>query len=199
MRALPLAALAWPCLLLATCHSSEGGGNGPAVALPATCSSPVAGASAAAACAAFVEAAASYGMRCQEDVGSLVSGQFPTYCRAIIGAPGASATAAGLLAACAAKVRALPCGGSDNGLCECEAAFEGVGTLPDGSGCVESLQCSSGFCRGGSRDEKGPKCGQCTARVPVGGKCSGLEVRCVIGASCINGDVCKADLVAHEG
>lgn len=77
----------------------------------------------------------------------------------------------------------------------CRALGPLFGTLPDGTACQDSAQCSSGLCFGARETA----CGTCTQPLPIGGDCSGVNSkRCSKNAACDNG-VCALVTLVEAG
>lgn len=143
---------------------------------------------------------------------SVCAARFEIYCSAIVNAPGTSWTPEGFLS-CASALNTASCGDFVKGILrgsipECRPA---PGALPDGAPCIDSGQCSGGYCNNDEPDQ----CGVCTTHAGEGEACNahldcklGLACdlsisKCVVagseGASCAVGQtLCEFPLVCHN-
>lgn len=161
------------------------------VGLLPNCSSDGDG-SASGTCGQYYDAYAGFYQRCLPSSAAALNNARPRFiqlCTNALAAPGAGDLGA-TFSRCSGVIASAACGDEIN----CDEDI--VGTLPEGSACLEGYQCASGGC-----DGKNGVCGKCIALAAVGDTCS-TSKPCVKNAECVFDSAtgtCRATTIAKEG
>ena len=162
-------------------------------------------------CGAYFDSYTAYSKQCGGNSFLNSRDRWLQYCQLLIGAPGASG-AESALSQCAQDVSTATSTCASPSKSTACSTF--MGALGSGTACGESVQCASGFCKGGGVMSSGSSsgettttatCGVCADKIAVGGACDQSKGdRCVKDASCVTSGsggmgTCKAKIVNDVG
>jgi hypothetical protein len=163
----PLALALLPCLAILACSTDgDSGNNDP--------------------CTRYALTLGGYFDRCLGATGGRAELQaaIKTHCDRLLVAPGVSPDLGSAILGCSDAFASVSCKDSLRFVCE-----PPNGTLADGAGCLEDVQCATGRCELKSNEA----CGTCAPTLPVGASCAG-DVECAEGAACASVDGSETDV-----